>query len=69
MATGVYSQNIDQALTAAQTIEVGQVTVNNYWAGGIEVSFGGNELSGIGREKGLTALENYCTTNSITLAF
>ncbi|OUR74498.1 aldehyde dehydrogenase [Marinomonas sp. 42_23_T18] len=69
LAAGVYSQNIDQALMTAQGIDAGQVTVNNYWAGGIEVPFGGNKLSGIGREKGLTALENYCTTKSITLAF
>ena len=69
LAAGVYSQNIDQALTAAQGIDSGQVTVNDYWAGGIEVPFGGNKHSGIGREKGLTALENYCTTKSITLAF
>ena len=69
LAAGVYSQNIDQALAAAQGIDSGQVTINNYWAGGIEVPFGGNKHSGIGREKGLVALDNYCTTKAITLAF
>ncbi|MEH6443831.1 MAG: aldehyde dehydrogenase family protein [Oceanospirillaceae bacterium] len=69
LAAGVYSQNIDRALQVAQALEAGQVTVNDYWAGGISVPFGGDKHSGIGREKGLLALTNYCTTKAITLAF
>jgi len=53
----------------SRAIDAGQITVNDYWAGGIEVPFGGNRRSGIGREKGLQALRSYCATKSITLAF
>lgn len=69
LAAGVYSQNIDRALQVAESLEAGQVTVNDYWAGGISVPFGGDKHSGIGREKGLLALNNYCTTKAITIAF
>ncbi len=69
LAAGIYTQNVTQALRLSRAIDAGQVTVNDYWAGGIEVPFGGNRQSGIGREKGLEALRNYSTTKAITLAF
>ncbi|MFD2207059.1 aldehyde dehydrogenase family protein [Kiloniella antarctica] len=69
LAAGVYTQDITHALKLAHEIDSGQVTINDYWAGGIEVPFGGNRKSGIGREKGLEALSNYCTTKSITMSF
>ncbi len=69
LAAGIYTQDITHALQLSRSIDSGQVTVNDYWAGGIEVPFGGNRQSGIGREKGLEALRNYCTTKSITMSF
>ncbi len=69
LAAGIYTQNISNALRLSRSIDSGQITVNDYWAGGIEVPFGGNRRSGIGREKGLEALKNYCSTKSITMAF
>ncbi|KKJ76761.1 aldehyde dehydrogenase [Kiloniella litopenaei] len=69
LAAGVYTQNISHALKLSKSIDSGQVTVNDYWAGGIEVPFGGNRSSGIGREKGLEALRNYVTTKAITMTF
>ena len=47
-------------------IDAGQVTINEYWAGGVEVPFGGNRKSGYGREKGLEGLDAYLRTKSIT---
>jgi aldehyde dehydrogenase (NAD+)/betaine-aldehyde dehydrogenase len=41
------------------------VPVGTYFAGGIEVPFGGNRRSGFGREKGLEALRNYCRVKSV----
>jgi len=69
LAAGVYTQNISHALKLSKAIDSGQVTVNDYWAGGIEVPFGGNRSSGIGREKGGEALRNYVTTKAITMTF
>ena len=39
--------------------------VNEYFAGGIETPFGGNRLSGFGREKGLEGLRAYCKVKSV----
>ncbi|WP_299371854.1 aldehyde dehydrogenase family protein [uncultured Kiloniella sp.] len=69
LAAGVYTQNITHALKLSKAIDSGQVTVNDYWAGGVEVPFGGNKSSGIGREKGIEALRNYVTTKAITMTF
>lgn len=49
----------------AREIDAGQVYTNQYFAGGIEVPFGGNKMSGFGREKGLQALRSYCTVKSV----
>lgn len=69
LAAGIYTQNLSHAMRMSQAIDAGQITVNDYWAGGIEVPFGGNRMSGIGREKGLEALRSYCTTKAVTMAF
>lgn len=44
---------------------IGQVFINEYFAGGISVPFGGNKRSGFGREKGLEALRSYCNIKSV----
>ncbi|MGQ3295716.1 MAG: aldehyde dehydrogenase family protein, partial [Shinella sp.] len=49
----------------ARDIDAGQVYINEYFAGGIEVPFGGNKLSGFGREKGFEALRSYTRTKSL----
>ena len=56
------------ALQAARRIDAGQIAINDYWAGGIELPFGGNRKSGFGREKGLEGLEAYTRTKSIAFA-
>jgi aldehyde dehydrogenase (NAD+) len=45
--------------------DAGQVYINEYFAGAIEVPFGGNRRSGFGREKGLEALRSYSKTKSV----
>lgn len=69
LMAGIYTQNIQKALRMAQDINSGQVTINNYWAGGIEVPFGGNKHSGFGREKGLEGLRNYTRVKATTISF
>lgn len=65
LVAGIYTQDITKALRLARDIDVGQVYINEYFAGGVEVPFGGNKKSGFGREKGLEALRNYCKIKSI----
>ncbi len=65
LVAGVYTRDIGKALRLAREIDAGQVYVNEYFAGGIEVPFGGNKKSGFGREKGFEALRSYCKIKSV----
>jgi aldehyde dehydrogenase (NAD+)/betaine-aldehyde dehydrogenase len=49
-------------------LDCGQVSVNDYWAGGLELPFGGNKKSGYGREKGWEGLDAYTKVKSITIS-
>ncbi|MBU3738950.1 MAG: aldehyde dehydrogenase family protein [Rhodoferax sp.] len=66
LMAGIYSRDIGRALRLARDIDAGQVTVNDYWAGGVQVPFGGNRHSGYGREKGSEGLSAYLVTKAIT---
>lgn len=41
--------------------------VNEYFAGGVGAPFGGYKLSGIGRERGLAALDNYTQVKNVVV--
>lgn len=65
LVAGIYTRDLSRALAFARDVDVGQVYINEYFAGGIEVPFGGNKESGFGREKGMEALRSYCKIKSI----
>jgi len=65
LVAGIYTSNFAKAHQLARKIDAGQIYINEYFAGGIEVPFGGNKKSGFGREKGLEGLISYCKTKSI----
>lgn len=65
LVAGIYTSDLTRALRYARDVDAGQVYLNEYFAGGIEVPFGGNKASGFGREKGLDALRSYCKTKSV----
>ncbi len=65
LVAGVFTGNFTRAHQLARDIDAGQVYINEYFAGGIEVPFGGNKQSGFGREKGLEGLKSYCKVKSI----
>ena len=66
LAAAIYTSDITKALRLARDIDAGQLYINEYYAGGVEVPFGGNRLSGFGREKGLAGLEAYCRIKAVT---
>lgn len=68
LMASVYTRDIGRAMRMADELNSGQVTVNEYWAGGVELPFGGNHKSGYGREKGIEGLDAYTTTKSITIS-
>lgn len=65
LVAGVYTADFATAHRLARRLDAGQVYINEYFAGGIEVPFGGNRKSGFGREKGLEGLLGYCRTKSV----
>ena len=65
LVAGVFTRDLSAAHRLARDIDAGQVYINEYFAGGISVPFGGNKRSGFGREKGLEALRSYSKTKSV----
>lgn len=65
LVAGVFTRDFSAAHRLARDIDAGQVFINEYFAGGISVPFGGNKRSGFGREKGLEALRSYSKTKSV----
>ncbi|WP_019413341.1 aldehyde dehydrogenase family protein [Paenisporosarcina sp. TG20] len=70
LVTGIWTENINVAHYVASKVKSGQVFINNYGAaGGIQMPFGGYKKSGIGREKGFVALNNYTQIKNIAVKF
>jgi betaine-aldehyde dehydrogenase len=59
LSAGVWSRAIDTALGYARATKAGTVWINCYMDGFPEISFGGYGASGIGRELGRTAIDEY----------
>jgi aldehyde dehydrogenase (NAD+) len=66
LVAGIWTRDLDRAFRVARRVEAGQVYVNG-WGGPIEVPFGGSRNSGYGREKGLSAIEEYTRPKGICL--
>ena len=67
LAAGIHTRDISKAMQFARGVEAGQIFVNGYHSAGDTVPFGGFKASGIGREKGLAALANYCEVKAVTV--
>jgi len=65
LVAGVFTADFAKAHQLARDIDAGQIYINEYFAGGIEVPFGGNKQSGFGREKGIEGLKSYCKVKGI----
>lgn len=68
LIASVYTNDIGRSMRVAAAMDCGQVSVNDYWAGGLELPFGGNKKSGYGREKGWEGLDAYTKVKSITIS-
>lgn len=67
LAAGIHTPDITKAMRFARGVSAGQVYINGYNAAGDTVAFGGTKQSGIGREKGLSALANYVEEKAIAI--
>jgi aldehyde dehydrogenase (NAD+) len=67
LAAGVFTQKISVAHRIARQLQAGQVQVNGYPLGGVDTPFGGYKESGIGREKGMAALDHYTQLKTVII--
>ena len=67
LTAGMWTQNLSRAHRVAAQIEAGQVSVNDYFAGGVQAPFGGYKASGMGREKGMAAVHEYLQTKTVSI--
>lgn len=65
LASGVWTSNIRRAFTMADRIRAGTVWVNTYRAVSYLAPFGGYKKSGIGRESGQHAIDEYLQTKCV----
>lgn len=62
LASGVWTQNMATALKMSEKLQAGTVWINTYRAVSYLAPFGGYKESGIGRESGIEALDEYLQT-------
>jgi acyl-CoA reductase-like NAD-dependent aldehyde dehydrogenase len=70
LVAGVWTRDINKAMSLASRIKAGQIYVNTYGAGGgVELPFGGYKKSGYGREKGLESLASYTQIKNVCVKY
>jgi len=70
LVAGIWTRDINKAMSIASRIKTGQVYINTYGAGGgVELPFGGYKKSGYGREKGLESLASYTQVKNVCVRF
>ncbi|XP_033230005.1 retinal dehydrogenase 1-like [Belonocnema kinseyi] len=67
LASGVFTKSLDIALEFSKAIEAGTVWVNQWFKLTGQTPFGGYKQSGIGRELGIEALDNYMEVKTINI--
>ena len=68
LGSGVWTQSIKRATTMARRIRAGTVWVNTYRAVSFTMPFGGYKNSGLGRENGQDAINEYLQTKSVWIS-
>ncbi len=65
LAAGVWSSDIERAVSVAQRIQAGTIWINDFHIISAEAPFGGYKQSGVGRELGTYGLKEYLETKHI----
>jgi len=65
LAAGVWTQNLKRAHTMARRLQAGTVWINVYRAITYNSPFGGYKSSGLGRQNGLHAVDEFLQTKSV----
>ncbi|CAH0553063.1 unnamed protein product [Brassicogethes aeneus] len=67
LASGVITNNINNAMVFAQAVEAGSVWINCYAPISPQTPFGGFKMSGLGRDLGADSLSGYLETKTISI--
>jgi betaine-aldehyde dehydrogenase len=67
LSAGIWTKDIDNALTFARRARAGTVWVNCWMDGFPEMSFGGYKESGLGRELGRAAIDEFTELKTIAI--
>jgi betaine-aldehyde dehydrogenase len=67
LSSGIWTSDVDSAMTYARAVRAGTVWVNSWMAGFPEVPFGGVGDSGIGRELGRGSIDEYTESKSVII--
>lgn len=65
LAAGVWTQDLSRAHSVSSRLEAGTVWINMYRANAPSMPFGGYKSSGIGRENGVHAVDDYLETKAV----
>jgi len=65
LSAGVFTKDIQRAHRVIAQLEAGTCWINNYNITPIEMPFGGNKQSGIGRENSLAAIDHYTQLKAV----
>jgi acyl-CoA reductase-like NAD-dependent aldehyde dehydrogenase len=69
LAAGVWTSNMGCAMRMSSALRAGTVWVNTYRAISYMMPFGGMKQSGLGRESGMAAIEQYLETKSTWISY
>jgi betaine-aldehyde dehydrogenase len=67
LSAGVWSRDFDTCLTIGRKVRAGTVWMNTFMDGASELPFGGYKQSGLGRELGRHAVEDYTETKTLNM--
>lgn len=65
LAAGVFTNDLKRAHRVADQLQAGMCWINNYNVNPVEIPFGGYKMSGIGRENGRAAIEDYTQLKTV----
>ncbi len=68
LVAGVWTSSMTRALRMSKALKVGTVWVNTYRSYSYMVPFGGYKHSGLGRENGMEAVDEYLETKSVFIS-
>jgi betaine-aldehyde dehydrogenase len=67
LSAGVWSQNFDTCMTIGRKVRAGTIWMNTFMDGTPELPFGGFRQSGLGRELGKHAVEDYTEMKTLNM--